>query len=111
MTPGALLEALEARGIRLCVRGGYLKYEAPAGAYTEQIRALVAEHRAELVAGWRCWRCGAITRVLFGIGPIVRCRPCATHEDGRAQEARRWWVLFKEEDRGRDDEAEAGARV
>lgn len=98
MTPGHLLEALEAAGVELNISDGWLKYRAPVGAYTDEFRALVAEHRAELVAGWRCWLCGAISRVLFGMGPMLRCRPCARRE----AEARRWWAQFKEGDRARD---------
>lgn len=80
MTPGALLDDLARQGIRLFVRDGFLKYRAPAGAYTDALRAEVAEHRMTLLREWRCMLCGVIVDVLFGIQPMILCRSCAREE-------------------------------
>lgn len=90
MSPGAVLELLEARGIRLAVVNGFLRYRAPVGAYTDEIRALVAEHRYTLIEEWRCWFCGRITRTLYGLDPVVLCLRC--HR--RTQIARAVALLF-----------------
>lgn len=76
MTPGGVLELLESRGVRLFIRDGFLKFRAPVGAYTDELRALVAGHRYAFIEEWRCWSCGSITPVLFGIDSILNCRAC-----------------------------------
>lgn len=83
MTPGAVLELLESHGIRLLIRDGFLKYRGPAGAYTDELRSLVAAHRYVFIEDWSCSVCGAIVRTLFGIGADLRCRECTP----RRQEA------------------------
>jgi hypothetical protein len=73
VTTEALLLELERRGVELTAEGGRLRYRAPAGALTEDLRHLAGEHRAGLLAllsGPRCTRCG---RHLDGRG---RCWPC-----------------------------------
>lgn len=80
MTPGQLLELLEVRSVRLFLLDGFFKYRAPAGAYTDELRALVAEHRQTLIDDWRCWQCQRIGRQLYGhrdfYPPVLRCREC-----------------------------------
>lgn len=110
MTPGAVLELLEAAGVSLSVGPGFLQYRAPAGAYTDEMRALVAEHREALIHEWRCWLCGAICRVLYGMGPMPRCSRCARLANLVTHPA--YLRLREEQERhGRDAETEGGARV
>jgi hypothetical protein len=77
MTPGELLRLLETRSVRLFIRDGFFKYRAPAGAYTNELRALVAQHRQTLIDDWRCWQCQQIVMKLYGFHPILRCQECA----------------------------------
>ena len=49
MTPSAILEQLTARGIRLRRDGEYLVV-VPKAALTDQLRALIKEHKPELLA-------------------------------------------------------------
>ncbi|MBN1238807.1 MAG: AMP-binding protein, partial [Gammaproteobacteria bacterium] len=50
MSAAALIRRLRERDIRLWTDGAKLRYSAPEGAMTEEIRAEVAKHRAELLA-------------------------------------------------------------
>lgn len=50
MIPLDVFGALDAAGVSLRLDAGRLKYSAPAGAYTPELRALVREHRAAIVA-------------------------------------------------------------
>lgn len=77
MTPGAVLEVLESRCVQLFIRDGFLKFRGPTGVYTDEMRALVAEHRYVFIEEWRCWSCGSIVRALFGVDSILNCRACA----------------------------------
>lgn len=77
MTPGALLVALEARKVQLAVVDGFLKYRAPPGAYSPELRGWVTVHRHQLLSFWRCWSCGRIARVLYGMSDVnLTCRRC-----------------------------------
>ena len=49
-TPGALLDALEARGVHVGLRDGRLRLDAPRGVLTPEMRAAVTARRAALVA-------------------------------------------------------------
>lgn len=49
MTPAACLQELSARGVRLWVEGDALKYEAPLGVLTSEMRHAVAANRAEII--------------------------------------------------------------
>src|SRR5882672_2528057 len=50
MTVNELLDALAARGVELFVSGEQLRYRAPAGALTPELKQAVADHRGELLA-------------------------------------------------------------
>jgi TubC N-terminal docking domain len=50
MTTKLLLAELEKRGAKLFVDGELLRWKAPKGAIDAEIRAAVAEHKAELLA-------------------------------------------------------------
>jgi len=77
MTPGTVLDLLDSRGVCLFIRDGFLKFKAPKGAYTDELRALVAGHRYAFIEEWRCMSCGSIVRALFGVDSILQCRNCA----------------------------------
>jgi len=49
MTAAALLVRLTAAGIRLEVVGDRIRYDAPAGAFTDDLRAQLAQVRDELI--------------------------------------------------------------
>jgi hypothetical protein len=56
MNATALLQTLSGRGVTLFLDGDRLRYRtATTGAYTEELRALVAQHRAKLVEAMRIW--------------------------------------------------------
>jgi pyochelin synthetase len=44
-----LLAELQGRGMRLEAIGGRLRYDAPKGALTPELRRAMAEHKAELL--------------------------------------------------------------
>jgi hypothetical protein len=50
MTALALLETLRASDVRLSPKGDRLAFDAPAGVMTAELRALVANHKAEVLA-------------------------------------------------------------
>ena len=50
MTAGAILRALVEAGVAVWLDGGALRYRAPAGALTDELRAAVAASRVGLVA-------------------------------------------------------------
>src|SRR5215207_2501032 len=50
MTAVALLRALARRGVRLSVEAGSLRFTAPRGALTDELRAQVAVQRLSLMA-------------------------------------------------------------
>src|SRR5207253_6081793 len=50
LTPTSLLSACAGRGIVLFVDGGRLRFRAPAGAMTPELRAAVVAHKAALLA-------------------------------------------------------------
>ena len=58
MTPTAILSTLAAAGVELSCRSGRLRFLAPIGAYTTDLRALVDQHRKELLL-CMCWQCGS----------------------------------------------------
>lgn len=80
-TPGDALAELGVQGIRLFVRDGFLRYRGPAGAYTDELRALVASHRGVFLRDWRCMACERIVDALFGFPPLVVCRECAPRRE------------------------------
>lgn len=45
-----VFRALDAAGVRLFLVDGKLKFEAAAGGYTDELKALVREHRAGIMA-------------------------------------------------------------
>jgi hypothetical protein len=59
MSVGELLTSLEAAGVVLSVEDGALRYKARIGALTDELRAAVRQHRAEIIAnlcsaaGWK----------------------------------------------------------
>jgi hypothetical protein len=50
MSVADLLTVFRARGVEVFVAEGRLRYRAPVGALTEDLRAAAAAHRAELLA-------------------------------------------------------------
>ena len=50
MTPEDLIAILRSRGVALVLEHGQLRFRGPGGAYTAELRSLVAEHRTALVA-------------------------------------------------------------
>jgi len=44
-----LLKALRDRGVSLVVDGSQLRYRAPRGAFTDELRAAIAQHRPEVL--------------------------------------------------------------
>lgn len=49
MTPTALLDHLRALGAEVCVEGDKLRYRAPAGVLTDDLRQAIREHKAALL--------------------------------------------------------------
>jgi hypothetical protein len=49
-TPTDLLDRCRRRGITLYLDGAALRYRGPRGALTPELRQVVAEHRADLIA-------------------------------------------------------------
>jgi hypothetical protein len=81
-----LLDALRRAGVALSRSGGDLRYTAPAGTMTPELKAAVVSHKAELLwlvgpCPWcgcpldrgRCWRCHD-----------RRCEVCRTRNTGSA---------------------------
>jgi hypothetical protein len=61
MNPLAVIATLDAAGVKLwCPSYGRLRFRAPIGAYTADLRALVDQHRTELLF-CLCWHCGSTT--------------------------------------------------
>lgn len=82
MTAAALLADLQARGVRVAVKGGRLQVEAPKGAVDPAVRAALAEHKAELLAAlypWpgSCYCCQEVCWWLSKHGVVIcgRCHP------------------------------------
>jgi hypothetical protein len=50
MTAHRLIQSLAARGVRLAAAAGRLDIDAPADVLTAEDRAILAQHKAELVA-------------------------------------------------------------
>ena len=50
MSPSEVFDALAIAGVSLHLDAGRLKFSGPAGAYTAELRALVREHRAGIMA-------------------------------------------------------------
>lgn len=77
MTPTACLQELSARGVRLWVEAAALKYRAPAGALTDDLRTAVAASKSEIVRlldgrPELCPRCtGRIESVICADGRIA----------------------------------------
>ena len=55
MTPSAILDTLKAKGVRLTRDGGDL-IATPRAALTDELRALIRQHKAELLEVLRSWR-------------------------------------------------------
>lgn len=53
MTVDEIFSAVEGAGIRLWLEGGRLRYRAPPGAMTEQVRSAITAHRSEIIARLR----------------------------------------------------------
>lgn len=49
MTPTALLDHLRALGVEVCAEGDKLRYRAPAGVLTDDLRQAIREHKEELL--------------------------------------------------------------
>jgi hypothetical protein len=99
MTATDCIERLTAKGVRLWLDGDHLRYSAPRGALTRQLREAVAANRAEILfllrdepsgivipeplknfnAIERCYNgnCGAM--VAFKAGRGV-CKRCGVHQ-------------------------------
>jgi hypothetical protein len=54
MQAAEVLRESRARGIELFVEGDALRYRAPRGALTAELRAALADHKAELLVRLRC---------------------------------------------------------
>lgn len=76
MSPGDLLAELEARGVRLYVQGGFLRYRGPRGAYDLELRAEVDVLKQNILANWLCPSCQQVARVFYGFPPLTLCRRC-----------------------------------
>jgi ribosomal protein L40E len=86
----ALLSDLRARGVRLEPQGDSLRVVAPKGILTADLRAVVAEHKAELLAALREPCCPACAR---RAGPLLDVSDgCESHHITPEQVAR-WWAL------------------
>jgi len=89
VTPTALLAELRRRGVELAVHGDKLRYTAPKGALTDELREGMRQHKQALIellsiellpVGWRCVvECDAL-----GGERIVLCRDMATMEKAPA---------------------------
>lgn len=84
MTAEAILDQARSRGIRLSVTGGELRYRAPAGALTPELRAGLVEHKPVILALLRpapdpCPCCGSTVRWVSVHGAVVcpLCHPPA----------------------------------
>ena len=95
MNATALLSDLRARGVRLEPQGDKLRVVAPRGVLTPELTAMVAEHKADLLAALQgrcsptCARCAA--------GPVQLPDGCLSHGVTPEQVAR-WWVLAQDKD-------------
>ena len=50
MTPAELLKELATRKVELQVEGGRLRFRAPTGAVSKELRDAVAAHRSDIIA-------------------------------------------------------------
>ena len=50
MTVDEIFSVLDAAGINLWLEGGRLRFRAPAGALTDEVRAAIAAHRSVIIA-------------------------------------------------------------
>jgi ribosomal protein L40E len=91
----ALLSDLRARGVHLEPQGDRLRVVAPRGVLTADLRAVLAEHKGDLLAALQgqcsptCARCAA--------GPVVLPDGCELHHV-KAEDVARWWALAQERD-------------
>ena len=101
MRAADLLERLCAAGIIVNAQGDKIAYDAPANALTDDLRAAIRTHRAELVVilaaprkvdgelipkgdlGWACPGCGSAHVVFYGLPPRRRCRGCFRRAHGQ----------------------------
>ena len=93
MTPAATIAHLSAAGVELYIDHGKLRFRAPAGAFTDELRSLAAANRADLIAHLSavpCTRCGSTETADFSIhdGQSIR-RDCA--KCGRFQSFPLWY--------------------
>jgi len=85
-TPGALLDALEAHGVRVGLRDGRLRLDAPRGVLTPEMRAAVTAQQAALVALLAVVQPPTPTRVPAPVRVVGRpTRPCYICRTNR------WW--------------------
>lgn len=87
MTAEAILEHLRSLGARVFLVGDKLRVEAPAGVLTDDLKAALAAHKADLVRLLRpapdlpppaCDRCGGALfwqSVAYGPWTCLRCHP------------------------------------
>jgi len=88
MSPAVVLARLRAKGIALTADGGNLKYTAPPGVMTHEMKALVVAHKPALLA----W----LDRPDEGTPPPVVATPVAdVYPLSLAQ--RRLWFLYRME--------------
>jgi hypothetical protein len=76
MTPGHVLRTVTDAGIRLYIQDGFLRYNAPVGAFHSALRARVRAVQCQLMTEWACQSCGLILPVLYGMDGNRRCRQC-----------------------------------
>jgi ribosomal protein L40E len=90
-----LIADLRAKGVELAPNGDKLRVRAPEGTLTPDLLAVVAEHKAELLAALSAHCCPACER---------RARPPLDISDGceshhiTPEMVARWWTLAQEKD-------------
>jgi hypothetical protein len=92
----ALLADLRAKGVELEPRGDKLCLRAEEGVLTAELKALVVEHKAEIMNVLRAPCCPACGR--RNGPPLDISDGCTLHNISAAQVAR-WWALAQEMDR------------
>jgi hypothetical protein len=75
MSVGELLTSLEAAGVVLSVEEGALRYKARIGALTDELRAAVRQHRAEIIA----YLCSAAGQKNTHPAPLETVQTCKPH--------------------------------
>jgi len=90
VTAAALLEQLVERGVELEVAGNRLRWAAPKGVLTDELRQEIVDHKSEIIAilapqelavSATCLVCGGTREpTLYAVmgRPAVRCSACGT---------------------------------